>query len=157
MNRNMIMAALAAFALSVMTVSCNKNDMSQPEEPQLEVNANNVSGKWQLVEWNESPLSEGTYVYLDIVRNDRTYTMYQNIDSFTGVPREVTGSYFIETDPELGAVIRGSYDHDSGEWSHRYIIRSLTRSTMVWVAKDDETFIQEYSRIDSIPVAPAED
>lgn len=153
MNMNKFMAAVAAALLSVFAVSCDNNDMSQPEELQLEVNANNISGKWQLVEWNESSLNENTYVYLDIVRNDRTYTMYQNIDSFIGVPHVVTGSYYIDLDPEKGAVIRGNYDHDSGEWAHRYIVKSLTQSTMVWVAKDDETFIQKFSRIDSIPVA----
>ena len=124
---------------------------------QLEVNANNISGKWQLVEWNGAGLAEGTYVYLDIVRNDKTYTMYQNLDSFTNVPHVVTGSYFIETDPELGAIIRGNYDHDSGDWSHRYIVKSLTDVQMVWVAKDDETFIQIFDRVDTIPVASTED
>ena len=82
--------------------------------------------------------------------------MYQNLDSFLNVPHVVTGSYFIETDPELGAIIRGNYDHDSGDWAHRYIVKSLTDVQMVWVAKDDETFIQIYDRVDAIPVAPSE-
>lgn len=153
MNIFRIMKAVAFAAMALLALSCDNNDMSQPEEPQLEVNANNISGKWQLVEWNESALDENTYVYLDIVRNDRTYTMYQNLDSFTDVPHVVTGSYYIDVDPEKGAVIRGNYDHDSGDWAHRYIVRSLTQSTMVWIASDDETFIQKFSRIDTIPVA----
>lgn len=140
-------------ALAFVFVSCEKNDVSEPEEPQLEVNANNISGKWQLVEWNGSALADGTYVYLDIVRNDKTYTMYQNIDSFSDVPHVVTGSYYIETDVELGAVIRGNYDHDSGDWGHRYIVKSLTATKMVWVAKDDAEFIQMFERTDAIPVA----
>ncbi len=144
-------------ALVLTSVSCEKNDMSEPEEPQLEVNANNISGKWELVEWNEAELAEGTYVYIDLVRNDRTYTMYQNLDSFADVPHVVTGSFYIETDVELGAVIRGNYDHDSGDWAHRYVVKSLTATTMVWVAKDDENFVQKFKRVDSIPVAPAED
>lgn len=153
MNIVRIMKAVAFAAMALLALSCDNNDMSQPEEPQLEVNANNISGKWQLVEWNEAALDENTYVYLDIVRNDRTYTMYQNLDSFTDVPHVVTGSYYIDVDPEKGAVIRGNYDHDSGDWAHRYIVRSLTQSTMVWIASDDETFIQKFSRIDTIPVA----
>ena len=153
MNIVRIMKAVAFAAMALLALSCDNNDISQPEEPQLEVNANNISGKWQLVEWNESALDENTYVYLDIVRNDRTYTMYQNLDSFTDVPHVVTGSYYIDVDPEKGAVIRGNYDHDSGDWAHRYIVRSLTQSTMVWIASDDETFIQKFSRIDTIPVA----
>ena len=144
-------------ALALMSVSCDKNDMAEPEEPQLEVNANNISGKWELVEWNGSPLAADTYVFIDFVRNGRTYTMYHNLDTFSNVPHMVTGAYFIETDVELGAVIRGNYDHDSGDWAHRYVVKSLTATKMVWVAKDDDTFIQIYERVDMIPVAPAED
>ena len=83
--------------------------------------------------------------------------MYQNLDSFSNVPHVVTGSYYIETDPELGAVIRGNYDHDGGDWAHRYVVRSLTADEMVWLAKDDNTFLQVFHRVESIPVAPTED
>lgn len=137
---------------AVTAVSCNKNDLSEPQEEQLEVNANNISGKWMLVEWNNAPLVEGTYVYLEILRNEKTYTLYQNLDSFAGVPHVITGSYYLYNDVELGAVIRGDYDYDNGEWSDRYIIKSLTGSRMVWAGKNDETFIQVFERLDSIPV-----
>ena len=146
-----ILILLSIIALSA--VSCGKIIMTEPDEaPQLEVNANNISGKWELVKWNESALAEGTYVYLDLVRNDKTYTIYQNLDSFSDIPHVATGSYFIDTDVELGAVIRGTYDYDSGDWAHRYIVKSLTATRMVWVAKDDQTYIQEFERIESIPV-----
>ncbi|MBR5835830.1 MAG: lipocalin family protein [Bacteroidales bacterium] len=153
--RKMMVVALAA--VSLLAVSCNKNEQTEPQEPQLEVTAHSISGSWELVKWNESALADGTYVYINFVRNDRTYTMYQNLDSFNNVPHVITGSYYIDTDVELGAVIRGNYDHDSGDWAHRYIVKSLTASTMVWVAKDDETFIQEFKRVDSIPAAQVED
>ena len=142
---------LIAAAFAVMSlISCTEKPEVTVEY--LDVNANNISGKWELVEWNGAPLAEGTYVYLDIVRNDRTYTMYQNLDSFTNVPHKVTGSYYIEYDPELGAILRGNYDHDSGDWAHRYIVKDLTATEMYWIAKDDRTFIQKYVRVDSIPV-----
>ena len=142
---------LIAAAFAVMSlISCTEKPEVTVEY--LDVNANNISGKWELVEWNGSPLTEGTYVYLDIVRNDRTYTMYQNLDSFTNVPHKVTGSYYIEYEPELGAILRGNYDHDSGDWAHRYIVKDLTATEMYWIAKDDRTFIQKYVRVDSIPV-----
>lgn len=142
---------LIAAAFAVMSlISCTEKPEVTVEY--LDVNANNISGKWELVEWNGAPLTEGTYVYLDIVRNDRTYTMYQNLDSFTNVPHKVTGSYYIEYDPELGAILRGNYDHDSGDWAHRYIVKDLTADQMYWVAKDDPTFIQKFVRVDSIPV-----
>lgn len=137
--------------LCMTAVSCTENN-TQVTEEYLDVNANNISGKWELVEWNGAGLTGGTYVFLDIVRNDRTYTMYQNLDSFTNVPHVVTGSYFIETDPELGAIIRGVYDHDSGDWAHRYIVSDLTKDSMIWIAKDDPEFVQKYVRVEAIPV-----
>lgn len=138
---------------AVTAVSCNKNDLSEPQEEQLEVNANNISGKWMLVEWNNAPLVEGTYVYLEILRNEKTYTLYQNLDSFAGVPHVITGSYYLYNDVESGAVIRGNYDYDRGDWSDRYVISSLTATKMVWTGKNDPSFVQEFSRVDSIPVA----
>ena len=137
--------------IAIAAVSCEKDSMPE-EAPQLEVNANNISGQWELVEWNGISLTDGTYVYLDIVRNDKTYTMYQNLDSFSNVPHVVTGSFRLSTDEELGAIIRGTYDHDSGEWSHRYIIQSLTANEMFWVAKDDPSFTQKFRRVSTIPV-----
>ena len=143
------MMLLASFA----AVSCELVDDGGDQELLLEVNANNISGQWQLILWNDAFLNEGTYVFIDIVRNDRTYTMYQNIDSFKDVPHKITGSYYLEVDPAVGALIRGNYDHDSGDWAHRYIITDLTNSKMTWTAKDDPTFVQIWNRVDSIPVA----
>ena len=145
LNFLMLLASFAA-------VSCELVDDGGDQELLLEVNANNISGQWQLILWNDASLNEGTYVYIDIVRNDRTYTMYQNIDSFKDVPHKITGSYYLEVDPAVGAVIRGNYDHDSGDWAHRYIITDLTNSKMTWTAKDDPTFVQIWSRVESIPV-----
>lgn len=151
MKRLMIHILVSISVISMVATSCiDKTDVEVEEY--LDVNANNISGKWELAEWNGSALTAGTYVFMEIVRNDRTFTLYQNLDSFNDVPHVVTGSYFIETDPELGAIIRGSYDHDSGDWAHRYIIRDLTRESMIWVAKDDPEFVQKYVRVESIPV-----
>ena len=148
--KNILASALAA--LSFFAVSCDRNDITEPQVEYLDVNANNISGKWELVEWNGNALTAGTYVFMEIVRNDRTFKIYQNLDSFSDVPHVVSGSYYIETDPELGAIIRGVYDHDSGDWAHRYIIKDLTASEMTWVAKDDPDYIQKYVRVESIPV-----
>ena len=130
----------------------------EKEEPivYLDVNAHTISGSWQLVEWSGVSLNETTYMYVDFVRNDRTYTIYQNLDSFANVPHVVTGSFYIETDLALGAVIRGNYDHDSGDWAHRYIVKNLTETEMTWIAKDDETYVQKFVRVDSISVAEQE-
>lgn len=150
MNRIRTILALAAIALSA--IACEKNDLSQPEELK-EVTANNISGTWQLHEWDGAHMLDGTYVYLDIVPNGQTYTMYQNVDSFSDVPHVVTGSYALITDPALGTIIRGKYDHDSGEWNHLYIIKRLTADEMLWVQKDDPEKTQLFVRVTSIPVA----
>lgn len=146
--RTYVLAVIAALTLT----SCDPDFNTLPVNQELEVNAHNLSGKWMLESWNNAQLEDGTYVYIDIVRDDRTYTMYQNLDSFSNVPHVVTGSYHIDTDPELGAIIRGNYDHDSGDWAHRYIVTSLTADDMVWTAKDDPEYIQHYTRVESIPV-----
>ena len=149
---NKITKILVLAFMAVASMACNKIDAPQDNGPEpLEVNTNNISGKWELVEWNGSPMAEGTYVYMDIERG-KTYTMYQNLDSFSNIPHVITGSYNLATDPELGAIIRGSYDHDNGDWSHRYIIKDLYENEMLWVAKDDPAFTQKFVRIASIPV-----
>lgn len=150
-NMNTIKKLLAVAAVVLSAVSCRPDD-HVPAVEYLEVNANNISGSWELVEWNGSPLQSGTYVFVNFVRNDRTYQMWQNLDSFQNVPHKVTGSFFLETDPEYGAIIRGNYDHDSGDWAHRYIIKDLTKDSMVWVAKDDSEYVQKYHRVESVPV-----
>ncbi len=132
---------------------------AEKEEPvvYLDVNAHNISGSWQLVEWNGMAMTDSTYMYVNFVRNDRTFTIYQNIDSFTGIPHVATGTFYIDTDMELGAIIRGMYDYDSGDWAHRYIVRELTATSMKWVAKDDSGYVQVFERVETIPVAPAEE
>lgn len=149
---NKITKILALAFMAVASMACNKIDDPQDNGPEpLEVNTNNISGKWELVEWNGAPMAEGTYVYMDIERG-KTYTMYQNLDSFSDIPHVITGSYNLATDPELGAIIRGSYDHDNGDWAHRYIIRDLYANEMIWVAKDDPSFTQKFRRVSTIPV-----
>jgi hypothetical protein len=73
-------------------------------------------------------------------------------DTYADIPHTVTGRYFLETDPAIGAIIRGDYDHDSGDWAHRYVIKDLTATSMIWVAKDNPDYIQKYERVDYIPV-----
>lgn len=149
---NYIKTFFAIVSAAICLISCEKDDLTQPIV-YLEVNVNNISGTWELESWNGNPLASGTYVYLDFVRKDRTYTMYQNLDSFTDVPHVVTGYFSLDTDPELGTIIRGNYDYDSGEWAHRYIISELTDNSMIWTAKDDSGFVQKFVRVASIPVA----
>jgi hypothetical protein len=132
--KRFILLTISLLVAAMGLVACDDEPVV-PTEPQLEVTANNIAGEWQLSSWKGTPLAEGSYVYLAFDRRERTFCIYQNLDSFS--TRELTGAFFIETDPELGAVIRGSYDYDRGDWAHRYVVTSLTANEMVWVAKDD--------------------
>lgn len=130
--------------LATAFVACDEPTPEVPAEPQLEVTASNIAGEWQLTEWKGELLAEGSYVYIAFDRRERTYTLYQNLDSFS--TRTLTGSFFIETDPELGAVIRGNYDYDRGDWAHRYCVISLTANEMVWGNLDNVVDQSVYTR-----------
>ena len=47
---------LSAFA----AVSCELVEDGGDQELLLEVNANNISGQWQLMQWNENTLNDDT-------------------------------------------------------------------------------------------------
>ncbi|MFQ7386853.1 MAG: DUF1573 domain-containing protein [Alistipes sp.] len=114
----------------------------------LEV-TNNLAGTWQLAQWNGAPLAQGSYVYIEFIRKDQKYVMYQNLDSFGA--RKLTGRFAIETDEELGAIIYGNYDYSAGDWQHRYIVTDFSKTQMIWTAKDDRSDISVYERCDGIP------
>lgn len=148
---NRIMMCLCLVG-ALMTISCTDNkDESQPMPEYLDVNANNISGSWQLKLWNGNELEEGTEMYIHFVRNDQTYQMWQTMDSFNDIPHYVTGEFNIVTDEENGAVINGKYDNDEGLWQHRYSVKDLTADQMLWVAVDDSQFTQLFVRVDEIP------
>ena len=123
--------------------SCSKPHV---QDENLEVNRNNISGEWVLSLWNGSPLAEGTYFNMTLVRNDATFTITQNMDAFPESPREITGRFDLAADEVYGTVISGVYDHDAGFWSHDYAITRLTSKEMEWVAVDDEDFVQLFLR-----------
>lgn len=150
---NKVKSILVTLAVIFSAVACGNKMPVEPPVEYLEVNVSNISGSWELVEWNGAQLQSGTYVFLNIIRKDWTYQMWQNVDSFQDIPHQVTGRFYLDVDPAVGAVIRGDYDHDSGDWAHRYIIKDLTKDSMVWVAKDNADYVQKFVRVESIPVA----
>lgn len=152
MKRIRLSSIFLMMSAVMMMVACDVNDQTEPGPEYLDVNVNNISGNWELVQWNGSALQSGTYVFLELVRKEKTYTMWQNLDSFKDIPHVVTGTFSLYTDEEYGAVIRGNYDHSSGDWSHRYVITELTKDSMVWTAKDDPDHVQTYHRVENIPV-----
>lgn len=137
----MVLMSLAFVAF----VACDDKQEVNPN-PMLEVTPNNLSGAWRLQSYdNGSTLPEGCYVQIEFERKDCTFILRQNTDSFT--EHTLTGRFNIVTDPALGSILVGQYDYNGGEWAHRYIVRSLTATEMIWVAKDDTQQIQIFKRI----------
>lgn len=135
-------------AIAFASTACelfNDEPQVDPGVVELEVTPNNISGSWKLSYWSKGELPEGVFVYIDFVRSEGTFTMYQNIDSH--YTRTLTGRYHIYIDEELGcAMLRGEYDHGAGEWNHRYIVESLTEHSMELVAKDNTEELCIYTR-----------
>lgn len=142
---NIFKSMFVMLAAAVLAVSCGKEN-NEPVVEYLDVTPNNLAGEWQLVEWKGEALNAETYFYIDMIRKDREYVIYQNFDSMGSMPHVITGNYNIETDLELGAIIRGKYDYDGGFWSHEYEVNDLTKTSMTWVAVDDPTFVQKFVR-----------
>lgn len=135
---------LSLMLCALALVGCESND-EEYVEPQLEVTPNNIAGEWKLESLNNgTAVAEGCYLYMELVRRDRSFTIYENLDSFQTARQ--TGYFVIETDPELGAIIRGNYDFGGGDWNHRYIVQSLTATRMTWVAMDDPQDVSIYVR-----------
>lgn len=145
--RKYIALLFAALALC----SCDKPDNNQ-SDMLIEVTPTTLAGLWMLESYdNGKPLAEGTFVYIDFVRSDRSYTIYQNVGSM--YTQTITGNYLIDIDSELGAVIRGNYGTDEYNyfnWSHRYIVQ-MQSDTMRWIAKDDPENVSVYIRVDALP------
>ena len=139
---------IAVLALAVATMSACEDDKTYAD-PGLEVTPHNLSGTWQLAEWQGAPLAEGTFVYIELTRKDQLFSMYQNVDSV--LPRELTGRFAITTDEELGAIVMGQYDFGLGDWNHQYIVTELHADSMVWTAKDNPEDVSLYVRCASIP------
>lgn len=140
---NKIKSIFAVLAVTLVSVACGKEE---PVATYLEVTPNNISGEWKLVQWSGEALDADTYFYIDLVRKDRKYTIYQNFDSMGDMPHKITGEFNIELSDFGDPIIRGSYDYSEGFWSHRYMVTRLTETSMVWTAVDDESFVQKFER-----------
>ena len=132
------------FAALILAVACGKEET--PVIEYLDVTPNNIAGEWKLVEWNGSPINSDTYFYIEFIRKDREFVIYQNFDSIGDLPHKVEGNYNVELDIELGAILIGNYKYDGGMWSHDYDVNNLTKNSMEWIAVDDATFTQKFER-----------
>lgn len=134
--------------LSLMTTftACEK---PIEEIPALEVNYINLDGTWQLAEWNDAPLAEGTWLYIVLDRKEHTFKVYDNLNSM--YPYLSTGVFGITNDWRVGDIISGTYDYGKGAWGHEYIVTDLYQESMLWTAKDDATDKQKFVRVAEVP------
>ena len=133
-------------------VLCSCNNTNEPTEVLVDVTPTNLAGVWMLESFdNGKSLADGDFVYIEFVRSDRSYTLYQSVGSM--YTQTMTGNYFIDIDPAYGAIIRGNYGTDEYnyfDWSHRYIV-TMTADRMRWQAKDDNQNVSVYVRVESLP------
>lgn len=140
--KRLIKQTMAVAVALIMAACTEKIDTSK----YLNVTPNNISGSWRLESSCGEPLADGAYVYINFDRKERSFEMFQNTDSFS--TRYITGRYFIYTDGESGAVIRGDYDYGNGSWTYRYVVTNLTKKRMVWTALDNSDYVDVYVRCD---------
>lgn len=136
------------FALTVLLWGFAACTGVEVEEDNLPVTVHNISGNWKLVEKNGTAPVGGTFFYIKFNRKEKTYRLWTNFNSYQDTPATMSGPFNIVTD-EYPLLI-GSYDYGYGDWNDDYIV-TLTSDTMIWVAADDEDFVQKFVRVDTIP------
>lgn len=118
-------------------------DMSVP----VEVTPNNIAGVWKLQRWSGSD-QYTPEVYLELIRRDRKFNIYENYGSM--YPRLVTGTFSLESDYYKGAILKGKYNHSSGNWNNDYIV-SLYANAMILTVDGDATDVQIFVRVSGVP------
>ena len=125
--------------------SCSPEEDLTPQS--LEVTPNNISGIWKLADVNGKALPDGLYCYIQFVRKDRTFTMYQKFDSM--YPRRLTGSFEITKDDYKGYILSGKYDYGVGDWNNSYIVTSLFEGSMLLSVEGGD--VCKYVRCNEVP------
>ena len=127
-----------------LAFACAKDE---PAVPAMEVTPNNISGTWKLQEINGTPVADGLFMYLELIRRDKKFAFHENISGSQTVVNHRTGRFDIFE----GDVITFLYDGSMSEYGKKYQITELTENKMVWVREDDKDEISVYVRCESIP------
>ena len=145
--KNFLKATAILFV--VLCFGACSNDIGDLEPKSLEVTPNNISGYWVLAERNGMEIPEGVFCYIEYIRKDRKFVMYQKLDSM--YPREITGVYSIENDKYGKAILCGKYDYGMGEWNNKYYVTELLENSMTLTADSENAEICKYVRCNEIP------
>lgn len=139
---------MAAMLLLAFSFNACSDDEEFVQET-LEVTPNNISGIWKLEELGGNAIPDGSFCYIEYVRKDRKFTIYQKFDSM--YPRCITGTYAIENDPYKGYVLSGKYDYGMGEWNNSYIVTALYENSMLLTTDNADGEVSKYVRCNEVP------
>ena len=145
--KNFLRTTAILFVVLCFGACSNNSDDYTPSS--LEVTPNNISGYWMLTEFNGMEIPEGVFCYVEYIRKDRKFIMYQKFDSM--YPRTITGVYSIEKDKYGKAILSGKYDYGMGEWNNEYYVTELFESSMVLKADSENADVCKYIRCNEIP------
>ena len=137
---------LLLMASALLMFSCEKPINNDPPQPEAEVTLRTIAGAWQLTEWNGKALQEGTYLYIELDKNQR-FEMWDNLGSM--YTEHKTGSFAISKDENERTIITGQYDNGVGDWNNSYVAYFMANGDhMAWTT-DTENML--FKRIDTIP------
>lgn len=144
-----ILKLMLLFVLVLPFQACS-NDDDEVARPTLEVTPNNIAGIWELHEWSGTE-GKAPVVYVEFIRKDRKFVIYQNYDSM--YTRVITGTYELEEDYYKGMILKGKYDYGTGKWNNDYIVKALYEDTMVLVVDGDGAETLTYVRVSDLPAS----
>lgn len=139
---------IAIFFVVFSFAACSNDDVDFAPKS-LEVTPHNISGYWKLTEYNGQKIPQGLFCYVEYIRKDRKFVMYQKFDSM--YPRRITGVFSIEKDKYGKYILSGKYDYGMGEWNNKYFVTELLESSMILTADSENAEISKYIRCNEIP------
>jgi hypothetical protein len=139
---------IAIFFVVFSFAACSNDDVDFAPKS-LEVTPHNMSGYWMLSEYNGQEIPEGLFCYVEYIRKNRKFVMYQKFDSM--YPRRITGVFSIEKDKYGKYILSGKYDYGMGEWNNKYFVTELLESSMILTADSENAEISKYIRCNEIP------
>ena len=146
--REILSFALVATAL--LATGCDKEEgVGNTDKQNMAVTYYTIDGVWQLVEWNDAPLAEGTLLYIDLDRKEHCFEMWDNLNSM--YPTMRSGSFLLSVDDKQRDIISGWYDYGVGDWASDYIVElSAEGDSMVWraLSNDEKMYFVE---VDELP------
>ena len=133
----------------IAIVGCDKQSDSEPQTKPMAITYSMLDGAWQLTAWNDRPLAEGTFCYVEFDRKEQRFAFYDNLA--TMYVRLATGSFTIERDDYDRYILSGTYDYGLGDWNDEYeVVAYAPGDSMLWRRADGNEELC-FERIERIP------